>query len=325
MGPRRHDTVARRPSADVTRCPSNRARPLPRLTGHPPNGGFDEPSDPSRPLPGRLDRRQGIHDPGARAGRPRRGRPGRPSPLLPGAVLRPLLLPGAGQGVLRLRRADPRRPDRAALPVPRPSPRHRAHPADVRGGAAGCPLQHRRRDRRGRHVPRQVPQDPHPPGARVLGEVLLPPGQQRLARLRHRRRPDRRLHLLRPPLPRGLAGPRPRRRRDRLQPLGHLPGPVPLPVAAGAARGGRRQRVLRRRHQPGRRGGPRRQRLLRHHVLRGPRGPVRGRGRERQGERTRRTRPGPRQTPRGPRPLAVLPGPGPGRVHAADRAVTEAE
>ncbi len=78
------------------------------------------------------------------------------------------------------------------------------------------------------------------------------PGQPRLAGLRHRRRPDRRLHLLRPPLPRGLARARPGRRPARLQPLGHQPRPVGVPVAAGAARRGRRQRVLHRGDQPGR-------------------------------------------------------------------------
>ena len=44
-------------------------------------------------------------------------------------------------------------------------------------------LQHRRRDRRRRHVPRQVPQEPHPARRpRLLGEVLLPPRQPRLSR-----------------------------------------------------------------------------------------------------------------------------------------------
>ena len=54
-------------------------------------------------------------------------------------------------------------------------------------------------------VPRQVPQAPHPAGQGLLGEVLLQARQPRLAGLRHRRRQGRRLHLLRPPLPGGLA------------------------------------------------------------------------------------------------------------------------
>ena len=72
--------------------------------------------------------------------------------------------------------SDPRRPD---------------HQADAGGRAAstqmvivvplyeedgrGHLLQHRGRHRRRRHVPRQVPEEPHPPlRAGVLGEVLLP-------------------------------------------------------------------------------------------------------------------------------------------------------
>ena len=61
-------------------------------------------------------------------------------------------------------------------------------------------------------LPRQVPQDPHPAGEGVLGEVLLPARQPRLPGVRHRGRPRRRLHLLRPALPRGLARARPQRR-----------------------------------------------------------------------------------------------------------------
>ena len=57
---------------------------------------------------------------------------------------------------------------------------------------------------------------------------------------------------------------------DRLQPVGHQPRPVVVPLEARAARLRRGQRVLRRRHQPGRHRGPRRQRLLRHVVLRRP-------------------------------------------------------
>ena len=52
----------------------------------------------------------------------------------------------------------------------------------------------------------QVPEEPHPPGQGILGEVLLPAGQSRLPHVRHRGRPDRRLHLLRPALPRRAGG-----------------------------------------------------------------------------------------------------------------------
>ena len=67
-------------------------------------------------------------------------------------------------------------------------------------------------------LPRQVPQAPHPARQRLLGEVLLPARQPRLPGLRHRGRQGRRLHLLRPALPRGLARARAQRRPDRVQP-----------------------------------------------------------------------------------------------------------
>ena len=116
---------------------------------------------------------------------------------------------------------------------------------------AGPLLQHRRGDRRRRHGARQVPQAPHPAGEGLLGEVLLPARQPGLAGVRHRRRQGRRLHLLRPALPRGLARAGAGGRADRLQPVGHQPRPVVVPVEAGAARGRGGQRVLRRRDQPG--------------------------------------------------------------------------
>ena len=98
---------------------------------------------------------------------------GRPGDLLPGAVLRPVLLPGPGVRVLRLHRADPRRADHPALPVRRQGAGDGDGAADVRDGAGRAVLQHRRRDRRRRHVPRQVPQATHPAGQGLLGEVLL--------------------------------------------------------------------------------------------------------------------------------------------------------
>jgi len=65
------------------------------------------------------------------------------------------------------------------------------------------------------HIPTWLP---------LLGEILFPPRQPRLSRLRPRLRQDRRLHLLRPPFPRGRARPGTERRRDRLQPVGHRAG-----------------------------------------------------------------------------------------------------
>ena len=62
----------------------------------------------------------------------------------------------------------------------------------------------------------------------------------------------RRLHLLRPALPRGLAGAGAGRGAGRVQPVRHQPRPLVVPVEAGAAGRRRGQRVLRRRDQPGR-------------------------------------------------------------------------
>ena len=222
----------------------------------------------SRLAADRLVGRQGIDDRQARGGGPRGRRPGSTGDVLPGAVLRAVLLPGAGHRVLRLHRADPRRSDDAAVPVGRQGARHGDRAADVRGRAGRAVLQHRGRHRRRWHVPRQVPQAAHPAGQGVLGEVLLPPRQRRLPDLRHRGRQGRRVHLLRPPLPRGLAGARPQRRRDRVQPVGDQPRPVRVHLARRAAGGGRRQHVLRRRDQPGRHRAARRRRLLRPELLR---------------------------------------------------------
>ena len=78
------------------------------------------------------------------------------------------------------------------------------------------------------------------------------PGQPRLPGLRDGRRQDRRLHLLRPPLPRRRPGARAQRRRDRPDPERDLARPVRVPVADRAGQPRRRQRLLRRDHQPGR-------------------------------------------------------------------------
>ena len=78
-------------------------------------------------------------------------------------------------------------------------------------------------------------------------------------------RQGRRLHLLRPPLPRGRARAGPERRRDRLQPVGHRRRPLRVPVEARAAGARRRERLLRRRDQPRRqRGAVEHRRVLRH-------------------------------------------------------------
>ena len=73
-------------------------------------------------------------------------------------------------------------------------------------------------------LPRQVPEDPHPAGEGVLGEVLLPSRKPRVPGVRHRGRTRRCVHLLRPALPRGVARTRSERRRDRVQPVGDVAG-----------------------------------------------------------------------------------------------------
>ena len=142
---------------------------------------------------------------------------GRPDHLLPGALLRPVLRPRAGHGVLRLRRVGARADDRAVrgarhelgmvmvLPV-----YEEEQPGVLYNTAAVI-------DADGT-LPGQVPQAPPAAPARLLGEVLLPARQPRLPGVRDRGRPGRRVHLLRPALPRGLARARPERRADRVQP-----------------------------------------------------------------------------------------------------------
>ena len=177
--------------------------------------------------------------------------------------------------------------------------RHGHGAADLRRGAAGRLLQHRGRRRRRRHDPRLVPQAPHPEPRQVLGEVLLPPRQPRLPGVRHRGRPDRRVHLLRPALPRGLARTRPERRADRVQPERDQARALEPAVGDRAARRGRGERLLRRRRQPRR---PRRQRvrrprgeLLRQEPVRRPAGQHRRRRTARDRERGgRHPRPRPR-------------------------------
>ena len=129
-------------------------------------------------------------------------------------------------------------------------------------------------------LPRQVPQAPHPAGQGLLGEVLLQAGKPRLAGLRHRRRQGRRLHLLRPPLPRGLARARPGRRRSsfttRPRPAAGCPSylwQLEQPAAAVA-----NEYFIAAINRVGSRG-VRRQRLLRHELLRRPARAVRRRRR----------------------------------------------
>ena len=163
-------------------------------------------------------------------------------------------------------------------------------PPDLRGGHHRRVLQHGRRRRCRRHDPRQVPQAPPAAPGPVLGEVLLPPRQPRLPGVRHGRRQDRRLHLLRPALPRRLARARSERRAHGVQPERDQARSVEPPLGGrGAVRRGR-ERLLRAAAEPGRTRGQRvrraRGRLLRHQP--GDRPARQLRRRARLGHRTRR-------------------------------------
>ena len=302
----------------------NTPEPVAGYLDHHRRGSAHAERRPSGAGPDEVDRRQGLDD-----RPPRRLRaPGRVArragDVLPGAVLRPVLLPGPGRGVLRLRRTGARRADHPGDDGARPGARDGARRPGLRAGAGGPALQHGGGHRRRRHLSRQVPEDPPPAGEGLLGEVLLPAREPRVPGVRHRRRSHRCLHLLRPPLPRGLAGPRPGGGQDRVQPVGHLTRPERLPLAARATRLGGGQRVLHRRHQPGGRRTARRQRLLRPDLLREPTRAVRRGG----GQHHRRGagRPRPRHGPprRGPQPVGLLPGPSSRHVRPAHaQAVTE--
>ena len=90
----------------------------------------------------------------------------------------------------------------------------------------------------------QVPEKSHPAHVRVLGEVSTSSRATSAIRSSGHGRDHRRLHLLRPPLPRGRAAPRPERRRDRVQPVGDGGRAVAVPVEARAAGTRGRQRLL---------------------------------------------------------------------------------
>ncbi len=161
--------------------------------------------------------------------------------------------------------------------------------------------------------PRPVPQGAHPARGEVLGEVLLPPRQPGLPGVGHRGRQGRRAHLLRPPLPRGLARARPQRRPHGLQPQRHQARPLQPAVGGRGPLRRRRQRLLRAPAQPG---GPRGQRvrrrggqLLRHQPGDRPARQLRRRARQRRQGGAAGARPRPRHGPADARRLAVLPRP----------------
>ena len=236
---------------ETRRCTLSPLRPI-----DPPERGDARhgPNRPRRARPGELDRRQGIDDPEARGAAHEAAKQGAQFILFQELFYGPYfcqvqdaqyysyteLIP---DGPTTKRMQDLAKQTGMVVVAP-------MYEEDEK--AAGHLLQHRGRHRRRRDVPRQVPQDPHPARQGLLGEVLLPAGQPRLPGLRDRGRQDRRLHLLRPPLPRRRPRARPQRRRDRAHPERDVARPVRVPVADRAGQPRRRQRLLRRDDQPGR-------------------------------------------------------------------------
>ena len=190
------------------------------------------------------------HDP---AGRDRRAPPahrggrqeGRADPLPAGDLQRPVLLPVAGRALVRRRRggARARRPScmaRVREEVPDGDRR-----AGLRARAGGRLLQHRRgvstpTARTSASTARTTSRTR--PG--FWEKYFFKPGNLGYPVFKTRVRDDRRLHLLRPPLPRRRAAARPERRRDRLQPVGDGRRALAVPVEARAAGARGRQRLL---------------------------------------------------------------------------------
>ena len=190
-----------------------------------------------------VDRRPHPADRGSRQAR-------RADPRPAGGLQRPVFLSVPGRALVRHRRGGPRWTDLRADAGIREEVPDGDDRAGLRARAGGRLLQHRRGLRQRRLVPREVPQEPHPAHLGVLGEVLLQAGQPRLPGVPDPLREGRRLHLLRPPLPRRGAAARVERRRDRLQSVGDRRRTVAVPVEARAAGARRRQRLLHGLQQP---------------------------------------------------------------------------
>ena len=92
----------------------------------------------------------------------RAGTRGRADPLHAGDLHRPVLLRRADDAVVRGDGAHSRRADDEADAAAGEEARDGDRRAALRGRVDRRLLQHRRRDRRRRHVPRQVPQESHP-------------------------------------------------------------------------------------------------------------------------------------------------------------------
>ena len=258
-----------------------------------------DPSDTHREDPAGGDRRASAAHRGGRQAR-------RPDPRPAGDLQRPVLLPVAGRALVRHRRAGAGPDDRADGARTRKKYRWRW---SCRSTSAS------------RRASTTTPPPSSTPTARYLGKYrknhiphtsgfwekyFFKPGNLGYPGLQDAVRHDRRLHLLRPPLPRGRAAARPERRRDRLQPVGDRRRAVAVSVEARAAGARGRQRLLHGVQQPRRhRGAVEHRPVLRLVVLRRSARQVPG---DRLGgqDRAGRRRDGSRHDRRGPARLAVL-------------------
>ena len=119
----------------------------------------------------------GLHPPGGRSGSGDR--------VPAGDFLRAVLLRRAECPVVRFHRAGPRRAHHPFDAGDGEASPHGADRSGLRAGDGGRLLQRGGGDRRGRQLPREVPQDAHPArSAWLLGEILLPAGQPGLSGVR---------------------------------------------------------------------------------------------------------------------------------------------
>ena len=105
-----------------------------------------------RPGPAEMDRREGFDDQERRLRAARRGGARGAGRVPAGAVLRPVLLPGAGPAVVRWTEEVPDGPTVRADAGRRARAPHGPHRPGLRAGAGGRLLQHRRGHRRRRHA-----------------------------------------------------------------------------------------------------------------------------------------------------------------------------
>ena len=212
------------------------------------------------------------------------------------------------------------------VPERREGDRHGHDAADVRFGAA-------------RPVPTTPPRSSTPMGPssgstarrhipHIQGfseKLYFAPDTGGCPDLRDAHRQGRRLHLLRPPLPRGLrilvsAAP-----EIVFSPSATHRGLSGVPVASRAASHGHREHVLHRHDQPGGRRAARRERLLRQELLRRSRGGVRGRHGDAYKPKLIVRDLDLGEDPRGPRPMGDLSRPSPDATTRSSRGRTTRE